>query len=158
MMPIARDSLIAAARMLRGVPFRHQGRDGRGVDCMGAVLVALRSCDGGIDAHWRELAARDGRPALPPGNAFDDPRYDVIPNPLSVRQWLDHAAIRKGKIDPMPGDLLVFSFRQCAAFIALATARDRVLAAFFNNRVHGARADGAAALQAARRLRDQGVA
>lgn len=39
------DSVVSAARALVGVPFRHQGRTVRGLDCLGTVVRAL-SCAG----------------------------------------------------------------------------------------------------------------
>lgn len=34
--------IIAAARFYLGVPFRHQGRSARGLDCLGLLAVSLR--------------------------------------------------------------------------------------------------------------------
>lgn len=38
-----RTAFIAAARSYLNVPFRHRGRDRRGVDCLGLVVVAMQA-------------------------------------------------------------------------------------------------------------------
>lgn len=60
---IAADQLIAAARSLQGVPFRHQGRTRFGVDCIGFVLLACE--EAGLDLHKviKQIPTRYGRSA-----------------------------------------------------------------------------------------------
>jgi cell wall-associated NlpC family hydrolase len=57
-----RAGFIAAARDLVGVPFRHRGRSLRGVDCVGAVALALASQGRVVQdrAHYGRNPANDG--------------------------------------------------------------------------------------------------
>lgn len=50
------EAFIAAARGYLGVPWRHQGRTDKGMDCVGLVVLALRAI--GVDAP---LTATYGR-------------------------------------------------------------------------------------------------
>lgn len=82
------DDIVTAARRYLGVPWRHQGRDARGLDCAGLVVVV-----------GRELGLSDydttgyGRHAL--GHAFVDHfRGAMAPVPVPAMQ---------------PGDVAVFA-------------------------------------------------
>lgn len=39
-----REQIVAAARGYLGTPYRHQGRNRRGVDCAGLVVLVARDC------------------------------------------------------------------------------------------------------------------
>lgn len=57
-----RAGMIAAARALVGVPFRHRGRSLRGVDCVGMVALALASVGRVVQdrKHYGRNPANDG--------------------------------------------------------------------------------------------------
>jgi hypothetical protein len=42
MTPVIRDAVVACARSWLGVPWRHQGRSRRGIDCAGLVVLVAR--------------------------------------------------------------------------------------------------------------------
>lgn len=88
---ITADQLIASARSLQGVPFRHQGRTRFGVDCIGFVLLACE--EAGLDLHKviKHIPTRYGR----------------SPDVPSVEILSKHCA-RVYK--PVPGCVLVFRF------------------------------------------------
>lgn len=52
------DAFVAAARSYLGVPFRHQGRDRHGLDCLGLLVCVARDCglrkDGALLSDWDE--------------------------------------------------------------------------------------------------------
>lgn len=48
---ISTDEIVAQARSLVGVPWRHQGRTQRGVDCIGLIVLAFKGA--GID--WAKV-------------------------------------------------------------------------------------------------------
>jgi len=86
-------AIVREMRALIGVPFKHQGRDEHGVDCVGAVLLACRRA--GVDL----LALRGIR---------DDRNYGRGVNPRAVELLETYCAAR---IDsPVPGCLVVFQF------------------------------------------------
>lgn len=57
--------LIVQARALLGVPFRHQGRNRYGVDCIGLVVLAARACGLDVSADRTDYP-RDPVGALQP--------------------------------------------------------------------------------------------
>lgn len=82
------DDIVAAARCYLGVPWRHQGRDARGLDCAGLVVVVAREL--GLTDYD---ATGYGRHAL--GQAFVD-HFRAAMDPVPV------SAMR-------PGDVPVFA-------------------------------------------------
>ena len=93
------DIVIAEARRWVGVPFRHQGRDGHGVDCVGLPIVVLQSL-GALDQRFD--VANYGR--LPTGELIE--RMKKICRPV------EKAA---------PGTLVVIAWTKIAAHVALCT-------------------------------------
>jgi hypothetical protein len=109
------------------------------VDCVGLILLTLRTCRSGIDVYWRECALREGRPLLDPNNAIDDPRYGRDPDAAKVRVWLDYCCVKKNGMAMRPGDLLLFSLTPGggAVFTGLATelqGTTHVIAGFSHTR------------------------
>lgn len=74
--------VVAAARAMLGVPFRLHGRDGRGLDCVGLVALAL---EGGHRRLPEAYGLRSGDVAL-------------------ARQWLAQAGLRPVP-ESRPGDV-----------------------------------------------------
>jgi cell wall-associated NlpC family hydrolase len=62
-----RAAFLAAARAYVGVRWRHQGRNSRGVDCIGLVAAALKDC--GIEGN-------------------DDRSYERVPDGIRLRAGL----------------------------------------------------------------------
>ena len=105
------EAFVAAARSLLGVPWVHQGRTERGVDCVGLVVLSLRAV--GIEAP---LAADYGR--------LQDYRQ--------ARRYLEDFCERVGA--PEAGDIVLFKTTQ-TLHMAIVTATSegrptRVLQAF----------------------------
>ena len=91
--------VIEEARGWVGVPFRHQGRDGNGLDCVGLPIVVGQSL-GLFDPRFD--VARYGR--LPTGELIDRLREHCRPLPAAV-----------------PGCLVVIAWTKLAAHIAVFT-------------------------------------
>jgi cell wall-associated NlpC family hydrolase len=93
------DTVIAEARSYVGVPFRHQGRDRRGLDCVGLVLVVGQTL--GLFPRALDLA-RYGR--LPSGELML--RVQEHCRPLAAAQ---------------PAALVIVAWTRVAAHVALCT-------------------------------------
>lgn len=89
---ITADQLVAQARMLCDVPWRHQGRGKNGVDCIGLVVTACKNA--GLD-----LASYL--------NISDDHSYGVLPSPELLERVQRYCTPIEKEI---PGCLLFFSF------------------------------------------------
>lgn len=87
-------ALIAAARSLLGVPFKHQGRNEFGLDCIGLVTLAME---------------RAGAPRVHVPGVTTSPNYSrrVQPNVLELLE--KHLCGRLA--EPVAGSLIVFWFR-----------------------------------------------
>lgn len=97
---VSRWELIAAARGWVGVPFRHQGRDRRGVDCVGLII-----------AVGAELG-------LPVG-AVSVRAYGRVPlDGLLERAVAEHCEPAPG---PAPGVVLLMRFVRSPQHVALCT-------------------------------------
>jgi cell wall-associated NlpC family hydrolase len=83
------EAFIDAARSYLGVPWVHQGRSRKGVDCVGLVVLAMRAI--GIDAP---LSANYGR--------MQDYRQ--------ARRYLEQYCCRVGSAEP--GDIVLFKNSQ----------------------------------------------
>lgn len=87
-MTVTRAQVVAEARKWIGTPWRHQGRNVHGIDCVGLVVVVCKGL--GI-------------------SSYDDTGYGRDPDP---HKFLPH--FQKGgavRIDPkimQPGDLIIF--------------------------------------------------
>lgn len=86
-------AVIAAARSLIGVPFRHQGRNEHGLDCIGLVVLACER-------------AGCAAPDIP--GITRAPTYGRHINPRAEELLEQHLA---GRLDaPRPGCLVVFRY------------------------------------------------
>lgn len=93
---------VEAARTFLGVPFRHQGRDSRGLDCAGLVIAAWALC--GV-----ELPDRKG--------------YGRSPWQDGLREAVEEGFPLKVEDDREPGDVLLFRVRKEPQHVAIVTDR-----------------------------------
>lgn len=92
-------AVIEEARGWVGVPFRHQGRDGYGVDCVGLPIVIGRALG-----------------LLPP--EFDTATYGRLPTGALIERLSEHcAAIPRA----VPGSIVVIAWTKVAAHVAICT-------------------------------------
>lgn len=91
--------IVVAARRWVGTPFRHQGRDANGIDCVGLPIVIARSFN-----------------LLPP--TFVDPVYGRAPTGEIVDQ-LCNVCTRTTRA--VPGSLIVIAWTKLAAHVAICT-------------------------------------
>lgn len=90
--------IVEAARKYLGVPFVHQGRTNKGLDCAGLVVLALR--DIGLDVE-------------------DLKGYGRTPNSGQLKSLLDKQFFRKK--EAKTGDILLMKFRNEPQHIAIKT-------------------------------------
>lgn len=83
------EAFVAAARGFIGVPWVHQGRSERGIDCVGLIVLAARAV--GIDAPMRA----------------DYGRFQYYPQ---AREYLEQFCDRVGS--PDLGDIVLFKTTQ----------------------------------------------
>ena len=92
--------LVTAARGWIGTPFRHQGRNKLGIDCLGLLLVAAKDC----------------------GVALDDLKgYPRTPDGHTLRAECEKQLIKKIGKDLREGDILLMSFGRYPQHIAIKT-------------------------------------
>lgn len=82
---LTRADFLQAVRSYLGVPFRHQGRDRRGLDCAGLPTVAAQDCGAMI---------------------ADELHYATNPDPTVMRVGIDQHFGYVPKTAVIPGDLL----------------------------------------------------
>ena len=90
-----RAGFIAAARDLVGVPFRHRGRSLRGVDCVGAVALALASVGRSVQdrPHYGRNPVNDGLREVCRAHFGDPiPVADMRAGDIPLMAW--HADVR----------------------------------------------------------------
>lgn len=93
------ERVIAEARSWVGVPFRHQGRDGHGIDCVGLPIVVCRSLG-----------------LLPP--EFDTPVYGRLPTGELIDRLKAHC---RPMTEVLPGSIVVIAWTKLAAHTAIYT-------------------------------------
>lgn len=91
--------IVLAARQWLGTPFRHQGRDANGIDCVGVPIVIAREFD-----------------LLPP--TFVDPVYGRAPTGEIVSMLCD---VCEPMDKAVPGSLIVIAWTKVAAHVAICT-------------------------------------
>lgn len=96
--------LIAEARSWLGVPFRHQGRNRHGIDCVGLPIVVCQTL--GLIGPNFEIT-NYGR--LPSGELVERLKAHCQPIPAAV-----------------PGSLIVVAWTRTAAHVALCTGETMV--------------------------------
>jgi len=119
-----RTAIVAHARALLGVPFRHHGRDRHGVDCAGLVLRAMND-------------------ALGRGDEFMD--YPQRPSPDVVRAAIARHADRITAADAGPGDVVLMDGGLRAVHVGVLTDRGVIHANGVTGRVVEHRLGGLAA-------------
>lgn len=102
-----RDAFIAAARSYLGTPFHHQGRlPGVGMDCAGVVVCALQSCGYAVVDHQG---------------------YGRIPSMGIFQQAVLEHCETIPQSEVLPGDLMLFAFRDEPQHIAIVSNLDPVM-------------------------------
>ncbi|MDD3182358.1 MAG: NlpC/P60 family protein [Alphaproteobacteria bacterium] len=103
------DCLIESARACLGTPFHHQGRLPQvGLDCIGLIIVALRSV--GLAVH-------------------DRTDYAQRPDGVSlIAALVAHGAVPVTTVEA--GDVLVFRYDQQPQHVALAVTSERLIHSF----------------------------
>lgn len=99
-MPSRRSDVLEAARGLLGAPFRHQGRDRSGIDCIGLIIAVGRAI--GVGDRWPELP------------------YHRFPPEAFVREILGCYLEPLGGA-PEPGDVALIRWRRTANHLAIVT-------------------------------------
>jgi cell wall-associated NlpC family hydrolase len=100
-------TVIEEARSLVGVPFRHQGRDMLGIDCVGVPIYAL---------------LRHG--ALP--RDFQTAAYGRLPTGALIERLKAHCT---PATRPVPASLVVIAWRNVAAHVGILTG-DTIIHAY----------------------------
>ncbi|WP_292622064.1 NlpC/P60 family protein [Mesorhizobium sp.] len=95
------EAFVAAARDFIGVPWVHQGRTERGIDCVGLVVLAARAA--GIDVQ----ATAD---------------YGRLQNYMQARHYLEAFCERVGS--PEPGDIVLFKTTQTLHMAIISEVED----------------------------------
>jgi cell wall-associated NlpC family hydrolase len=96
--------VIAEARSYLGVPFRHQGRDHRGIDCVGVPIAVGRTL--GLWPH-----------------DWDTATYGRLP----TGELIARVAEKCRRITaPVPGSLIVIAWTKLAAHTAICTGETMI--------------------------------
>jgi cell wall-associated NlpC family hydrolase len=98
------DRVINEARLWVGVPFRHQGRNRAGIDCVGLPIVIGRSLG-----------------LLP--RSFDENNYDRLPS-LKLAARIQSHCVRIP--EAIPGSMIVIAWTAIAAHVAICTGETMI--------------------------------
>lgn len=98
--------VVRVARSWVGVPFRHQGRDRNGIDCVGLPIVILQQLG-----------------ALPPDFEIADYPRQPFQGQLERRLVAHCTALP----EPVPGGLIALKWRQSLAHVAIYTDTDTLI-------------------------------
>lgn len=96
------NAIVDTARSYLGVPFVHQGRSKRGVDCVGLLVCVAQ--DLGIPVS-------------------DDLQYGLNPDPVHLRAKLAENLDPIAMTDVLPGDVYLMRFDKDATHVAIVTDR-----------------------------------
>ena len=102
-------AVVAEARTWVGVPFRHQGRDRRGVDCLGLPVVVLSALG-----------------ALPPD--LPAVNYPRTPQQNDLERGLLRYCTRLPAV--VPGALIAIKWQKAIAHLAIYTDTDTLIHAY----------------------------
>ncbi len=97
--------VIAAARLLLGVRFTHQGRSRDGVDCLGLLIVTAQS-----------LGLTFGGEGV---EALDVPTYGTRPDIVLLRKKLDEHLVPIALTDVQPADIVLLKIDGSPQHLAL---------------------------------------
>lgn len=101
------DEVVRVAKTWRGVPFRHQGRDRNGVDCIGLPIVVLAEL--GVVVPEFELLT--DYPRIPPAGDFQ-------------RRFLRFCTRLP---EPVPGCVIVMKWERSLMHLAIYTDTDTLI-------------------------------
>lgn len=102
------ESVVLEARQWLNVPFRHQGRDGHGIDCVGLPIVVCRSL--GLI-----------------GPEYDIANYGRLPSAeLLMRLQVHCTPLPPSKPLATPGALIVIAWSRLAAHVAICTGETMI--------------------------------
>lgn len=136
-----RNDVIASARRLIDVPFRHQGRGPEGLDCVGLIIAVAHDLRVGLD--WPEMP------------------YALFPPADTVRGALDRYLDGPLPGPPRPGDIALVRRRRTANHLAIVADGDKpyslIHADWSQERVVEHRADWHWQLRVAALYRFEGV-
>lgn len=103
-MIVTPDDVVAEARRWVGVPFRHQGRDRNGVDCVGLPIIICKKFN-----------------LLPAG--FEAVGYSRLPTGEIVSRIQDHCSLLDR---PIAGCLIVIAWGKLAAHVGVFTGETMI--------------------------------
>lgn len=98
------DRVIDEARTWLGVPFLHQGRNRRGVDCVGLPIVIGQAL------------------GLVPAN-FEVANYGRLSSPELMQRLMQHCT---RIASPVPGSLVAIAWTKTAAHVAICTGENLI--------------------------------
>jgi cell wall-associated NlpC family hydrolase len=104
-------AVVNEARSWLGVPFRHQGRDRNGIDCVGLPIVVLQTL-GALPADFKE-----------PTNYPPFPHLDQL-------KPLIHKYCTPLPDEPRPGALITLAWHQTLAHVAIYTEANTLIHAY----------------------------
>lgn len=96
------NAIVETARSYLGVPFVHQGRSRRGVDCVGLLVCVAQDL------------------SIP---VSDDLAYGLNPDPVHLRAKISENLAPIAMADAQPGDVYLMRFDQAATHVAILTDR-----------------------------------
>lgn len=96
-------AFIEALRSYKGLPFRHQGRDRCGVDCVGLAICALRDCGIAVGDHLG---------------------YRRIPDGERLKNTLTALFDEVEPFDARPGDCLLFRMEGQVCHVGFVTGTE----------------------------------
>lgn len=97
--------LVAVARRFLGVRFVHQGRNARGLDCLGLLLVTAELA--GVKLEDQAVMA------------LDMPQYGTRPDVEMLQQKLQHYLV--AVTVPQPADILLLNIDNSPQHLAMVT-------------------------------------
>ncbi len=110
---VSRNQIVEQARSYLGVPFVHQGRSRRGLDCVGLVIRVAKDFE---LSNYQEIA------------------YDRRPDGRLISVLREHL-VRKFPSDAfLPGDVVAFRLPKYPCHVAIYSGNGRIIHALAGNR------------------------